>query len=137
MHVPQTLTHSRRISQGHHNLTGTQPISLLRDIDQPFNFEVSFGKRRYRLEFYDTSSPDSWRLLQPDLVLVCYDISQRLSLINLKRIVRRRFPPALIILPTDFLSSLVDQRDPRDLPSDRGYVAIGGYWSEAGLAVRG
>lgn len=79
---------TRRISQGHSNLTGTRPITLLRDMNQPFIFEISFGRRRYRLEFYDTSSPESWRLLQPDLVLICYDISQRLSLINLQRIVR-------------------------------------------------
>ncbi|KAJ4422836.1 hypothetical protein N0V82_002492 [Gnomoniopsis sp. IMI 355080] len=75
-----------RISQGHSNLTGKSQITLLRDIDQPFIFEISFGRRRYRLEFYDTSSPDSWRLLRPDLVLLCYDISQRLSLIHLQRI---------------------------------------------------
>lgn len=69
-------------------MTGTQPIILLKDINQPFVFDVSFGRRQYRLEFYDTSSPDSWRLLHPDLILICYDISQRLSLINLQRIVR-------------------------------------------------
>ncbi|KUI58600.1 GTP-binding protein rhoA [Cytospora mali] len=75
-----------RISQGHSNLTGTAPITLLKDIDQPFIFEVSFGRRQYRLEFYDTSSPESWRLLQPDLILICFDISHRPSLINLQRI---------------------------------------------------
>ncbi|KUI68030.1 GTP-binding protein rhoA [Cytospora mali] len=76
-----------RISQGHSNLNGgTTPITLLKDIDQPFIFEVSFGRRQYRLEFYDTSSPESWRLLRPDLILICFDISHRPSLINLQRI---------------------------------------------------
>lgn len=71
---------------------GTRPINLLKDIEQPFLFEVSFGGRQYRLEFYDTSSPDNWRLLRPDLILICYDISQRLSLINLQRVVCGHFP---------------------------------------------
>lgn len=75
----------RRISQGHSNLTGPRPIARLKDIDQPFIFEISFGRRQYRLEFYDTASPENWRLLQPDLVIVCYDISQRPSLTNLQR----------------------------------------------------
>ncbi|ROV97745.1 hypothetical protein VMCG_07403 [Cytospora schulzeri] len=80
-----------RISQGHSNLTGTAPITLLKDLDQPFIFEVSFGKRQYRLEFYDTSSPENWRLLRPDLILICFDISHRPSLINLQQVVRKQF----------------------------------------------
>ena len=56
-------------------------------MDQPFIFEVRSRKGQYRFEFHDTSSPESWRLLRPDLVIVCYDISQRLSLINLQRVV--------------------------------------------------
>ncbi|ROW17041.1 hypothetical protein VPNG_01014 [Cytospora leucostoma] len=86
----------RRISQGPGNLTGTRPITRLRDIDQPFQFEISFGRRRYELVFYDTSSPESWRLLNPDLIILCYDISQRSSLTNLQRVwireVRAEFP---------------------------------------------
>ncbi|CEJ79888.1 Putative Small GTPase superfamily [[Torrubiella] hemipterigena] len=61
------------------------PIPLLRDIDQPFKFNVNLGGQSRILEFYDTSSPDNWRLLDPDVVILCYDISQRLSLINMKR----------------------------------------------------
>ncbi|KAI6780294.1 Ras-like GTP-binding protein-like protein [Emericellopsis cladophorae] len=70
-----------RLSAGEH----TNPIPLLRNIDQPFVFEIKLGVKEYRLEFSDTSSPDSWRLLDPDVVIICYDISQRLSLINMKR----------------------------------------------------
>lgn len=90
----------RRISQGHSNLTGQNHIDLLKDIDQPFIFEVSFGRRQYRLEFYDTASPENWRLLQPDLVLICYDISQRLSLINLQRLVRFPFHLRAVLFPS-------------------------------------
>ncbi|KAI1804511.1 P-loop containing nucleoside triphosphate hydrolase protein [Daldinia bambusicola] len=75
-----------RISGGSSSLEGHAPITLLRDIDQPFIFEIRNRKRSYRLEFYDTSSPEDWRLLEPDLVLICYDISQRLSLINMQRV---------------------------------------------------
>ncbi|POS74206.1 hypothetical protein DHEL01_v207397 [Diaporthe helianthi] len=80
------LTQCRRISLGHSNLVGTRPITLLKDMDQPFVFETSFGMRQYRLEFYDTSGPENWRLLRPDLALICYDISQRFSLVNLQRV---------------------------------------------------
>ncbi|KAH6695837.1 P-loop containing nucleoside triphosphate hydrolase protein [Plectosphaerella plurivora] len=64
---------------------GTGPITLLRDIDQPFIFDIKMGGRAFRLEFYDNNCPDNWRLLNPDLVVLCYDISQRLSLINMQR----------------------------------------------------
>ncbi|KJK82182.1 hypothetical protein H634G_02375 [Metarhizium anisopliae BRIP 53293] len=64
---------------------GTSPIPILRDIDQPFVFNINLGEKKFRLEFSDTSSPDNWRLLDPDVIVICYDISQRLSLINMKR----------------------------------------------------
>ncbi|KAI1245286.1 hypothetical protein MGN70_012176 [Eutypa lata] len=76
-----------RISGGSESLDGpASSITILRDIDQPFIFELRNRKHKYRLEFHDTSSPDNWRLLKPDLVLICYDISQRLSLINMERV---------------------------------------------------
>ncbi|KAG6005018.1 hypothetical protein E4U21_000533 [Claviceps maximensis] len=70
-----------RLSAGEH----TDPIPLLRDIDQPFVFNIQLRKKKYCLQFSDTSSPDNWRLLDPDVIIICYDISQRLSLINMKR----------------------------------------------------
>lgn len=73
----------RRLSAGEH----VNPIPALRDIDQPFIFEIKFGKDQFRFELYDTSSPDNWKLLDPDVVVICYDISNRLSLINMKRYV--------------------------------------------------
>ncbi|KAK0706450.1 P-loop containing nucleoside triphosphate hydrolase protein [Lasiosphaeria miniovina] len=75
-----------RISQGRQNLEGIVPIRLLRDLNQPFVFDIRSRRGQFRFEFYDTSSPESWRLIQPDLVVVCFDISQRLSLINLQRV---------------------------------------------------
>ncbi|RYP53466.1 hypothetical protein DL769_010511 [Monosporascus sp. CRB-8-3] len=75
-----------RISGGSGSLDGFIPITTLRDIDQPFIFELRNRQYKYRLEFHDTSSPGNWRLLRPDLVLICYDISQRWSLINMQRV---------------------------------------------------
>ncbi|KAH6896903.1 ras small GTPase, rho subfamily [Thelonectria olida] len=54
-------------------------------MDQPFIFEVKSGRRQFRFELSDTSSPDNWRTLDPNAIVICYDISQRLSLINMKR----------------------------------------------------
>ncbi|KAL1837647.1 hypothetical protein VTJ49DRAFT_3546 [Mycothermus thermophilus] len=75
-----------RISQGRHNLNGHTTITLLRDMDQPFIFQVRSRIAQFRFEFYDTASPENWRLLRPDIIILCYDISQRLSLINLQRV---------------------------------------------------
>jgi GTPase SAR1 family protein len=36
--------------------------------------------RPYRFEFYDTASPQNYTLLQPDFVILCYDINNRVSL---------------------------------------------------------
>ncbi|KAI1129840.1 P-loop containing nucleoside triphosphate hydrolase protein [Nemania abortiva] len=75
-----------RISGGGNSLDGNVPITLLQDINQPFIFELRNRRRAYRLEFHDTACPEDWRLLEPDLILICYDIGQRLSLINMERV---------------------------------------------------
>ncbi|KAI1339914.1 P-loop containing nucleoside triphosphate hydrolase protein [Xylariaceae sp. FL0016] len=75
-----------RVSGGGGSLEGRVPITILRDIDQPYIFELRNRRRTYRIEFYDTSCPESWRLVEPDLILICYDISQRSSLSNMQRI---------------------------------------------------
>jgi Ras family protein A len=36
--------------------------------------------RPYRLEFYDTASSQHYALLQPDLIVLCFDINNRSSL---------------------------------------------------------
>ncbi|KAI3323924.1 P-loop containing nucleoside triphosphate hydrolase protein [Xylariaceae sp. AK1471] len=75
-----------RISGGGTSLEGNVPITLLRDIDQPFIFEIRNRRRVYRLEFYDTACPENWRLLEPDMVLICYDISHRASLTSMEQV---------------------------------------------------
>ncbi|GAP88611.1 putative rho-like small [Rosellinia necatrix] len=74
-----------RIRGGLDSLDGQVPVTLLKDTDQPFVFELRNRRQAYRLEFYDTAYPEGWRQLEPDLILLCYDISQRLSLINMER----------------------------------------------------
>lgn len=80
-------TQRSRISKGAASLEGNVQITLLEDKDQPFIFELRNRRRAYHIEFYDTAFPGDWQLLEPDLILLCYDISQRLSLINMERVV--------------------------------------------------
>ncbi|SPQ27584.1 e2880bfd-6085-4dd0-a48d-0fcbfdf70192 [Thermothielavioides terrestris] len=105
------------ISQGRENLGGKAPITLLRDMDQPFVFNIRSRRGQYRFEFHDTSSPENWRLLRPDMVILCYDISQRLSLINLQRVwikeVRTVFPSS-DVLPVLVLGLKRDLRSEDD-----------------------
>ncbi|KAH6621077.1 P-loop containing nucleoside triphosphate hydrolase protein [Chaetomium sp. MPI-SDFR-AT-0129] len=119
-----------RISQGRHNLHSQTPIALLRDLDQPFVFEIRSRKGQYRFEFYDTSSPESWKLLQPDLVILCYDISHRPSLVNLQEVwikqVRTVFPSSdvLPVLVLGLKRDLRTEDDPNGtLYPQEGYQA--------------
>ncbi|KAH8695432.1 putative Rho-like small GTPase [Talaromyces proteolyticus] len=60
-------------------------ISLLKDHDQPFIYDVRFSKKSFRVEVYDTASPNQhWSSLRPDLVILAYDISDRTTLDSLK-----------------------------------------------------
>ena len=77
----------RRISQGLAGQQTNKPITLLRDEDQPFVYDVKFFNKPYRFELCDTASPTNWKLLRPDVVVICFDISQRLTLINAQRYV--------------------------------------------------
>ncbi|KAL1901428.1 hypothetical protein Sste5346_001833 [Sporothrix stenoceras] len=63
---------------------GSEAPPLLRDSDQPFVLELRSRIAAFRLEFSDTKSPENWRCLQPDLVVLCYDISHRPSLMSLQ-----------------------------------------------------
>lgn len=58
-------------------------LPKLRDSDQPFAFDVTLYGRPYRLQFYDTASPENYTLLHPSFVILCYDISSRASLDSL------------------------------------------------------
>ena len=92
------------------------PVMLLRDLDQPFVFEIRSRRGEYRFEFYDTSSPESWRLLHPDLVIVCFDINSRPSLLNIQRLVSN-YPIILRhCVQSNLASYSVDQGNSRNIP---------------------
>ncbi|KAL9136517.1 MAG: hypothetical protein Q9175_002280 [Cornicularia normoerica] len=42
--------------------------------------------RCYRFEFLDTASPEHYTLLKPDFIVLCYDINNRRSLINVQQV---------------------------------------------------
>ena len=67
----------------------------MRDLDQPFPFNVKLYNRPYRFEFYDTASPENYTLLKPALVILCYSIAIPQSLTSVhtywKEIVERHF----------------------------------------------
>ncbi|PLN85767.1 P-loop containing nucleoside triphosphate hydrolase protein [Aspergillus taichungensis] len=74
----------------HSRLTGQTPpgasgAGLLRDTDQPFLFDIRFTKKVFTLEAYDVASPNQhWTTLNPDVVLLAFDISNRETLAGLK-----------------------------------------------------
>ncbi|KAL5347431.1 hypothetical protein ACLOAV_007743 [Pseudogymnoascus australis] len=74
-----------RISQGAAGQQADRSIAPLRDGDQPFTYDIKFCNRPFRFQLYDTASPENWKLLQPDVVVLCFDISQRLSMIHMQR----------------------------------------------------
>lgn len=59
-------------------------MPVLRDFDQPFPFNVRFQRRQLRLEFYDTSSPDNYLLLQPAIIVLCFSIADPASLSSIQ-----------------------------------------------------
>lgn len=71
-----------RLSQGKDGIANASSteIKLLHDMDQPFAYDIRMYNRPYRFEFYDTASPQHYTLLQPGLVILCYDIDDRVSL---------------------------------------------------------
>ena len=46
--------------------------------------------RAYRFEFHDTASPEHYTLLRPDFVVLCYDVSDRRSLVGVQQVWFRR-----------------------------------------------
>lgn len=76
---------------------GLPPYELpeLRDLDQPFTFDITLFRRPYRFLFYDTASPTNYTLLNPDFIILCYDITRRETLFALskewKRLVEAHF----------------------------------------------
>ncbi|MCJ1473714.1 hypothetical protein MMC13_002365 [Lambiella insularis] len=79
-----------QLSQGQNSVrTKTVGLPLLRDLDQPFVYDVHMYNRPYRFEFYDTASPEDYKFLHPNFVILCYDISDRRSLINVQQVWQR------------------------------------------------
>ena len=60
-------------------------MPVLRDLDQPFPFNIRMYNRPYRFNFYDTSSPENFNLLRPALVILCYSIADPESLMNVQK----------------------------------------------------
>lgn len=105
-------------------IAGTRSSSalpVLKDLEQPFIFDIRFATRSFRLEFYDTASPTSYTLLQPQMIVLCFSIPDRSTLtsvhtkwkhlvethfnydesipvivLGLKRDLRREGPPEMI-----------------------------------------
>ena len=86
-----TLTpSSSQLSHGQNAVrTKTTGLILLRDLDQPFIYDVYMYNRLYRFDFYDTASPKHYTLLHPNFVIMCYDISDRKSLVNVQQVWRK------------------------------------------------
>ena len=59
---------------------GQRGLPRLRDLDQPFPFNITLYNRPYRFEFSDTASPTNYTLLRPDLIVLCYSIADPASL---------------------------------------------------------
>ena len=72
--------------------TNTDPslgrsVSILRDVEQPFIFDIRFTKKSFRLEVYDTAYPERhWSLLHPDVIIIAFDISNRNTLNGMKAV---------------------------------------------------
>ncbi|KAI4246449.1 MAG: hypothetical protein LQ352_006392 [Teloschistes flavicans] len=78
-----------RLSRGQTSLESGGPLPTLHDLDQPFIFNISMYNRPYRFEFFDTASPENYTLLRPDFIILCYDITDRRSLVNSQQVWRK------------------------------------------------
>ncbi|EME46182.1 hypothetical protein DOTSEDRAFT_168560 [Dothistroma septosporum NZE10] len=72
-----------------------KPLPRLRDLDQPYVFNIKLYNQPYRFELYDTASPTSYTLLRPAVLVLCFNIGDPASLANLhttwKRLVEEHF----------------------------------------------
>ena len=87
MEIQEITFRISRLSLGANaRLDSLPPYELpkLRDLDQPFIFNISMYNRPYRFCFYDTESPTNFSLLHPSFIVLCYDISRRESFDSLK-----------------------------------------------------
>lgn len=82
------LTPPRRIRHGRTPTSALPPLPPLHDTDQPFTYTIRLYARAYRFEFCDTASPTHYTLLRPHFVIICYDVSDRRSLVNAQQVWR-------------------------------------------------
>ncbi|GAB7366262.1 hypothetical protein MBLNU230_g7820t1 [Neophaeotheca triangularis] len=78
-----------RIALGSTSKNVAARLPVLRNLDQPFPFRIRMYNRPYTFLFSDTSSPENYTLLQPSVLVVCYDISNPSSLASIKTRWRR------------------------------------------------
>jgi len=82
--ITSRLSHGRNAAR-----LKTADLPLLRDLDQPFVYDIRMYNRAYRFEFSDTASPENYTLLHPNFVILCYDINDRRSLVNAQQVWRK------------------------------------------------
>ncbi|KAK4504073.1 hypothetical protein PRZ48_004988 [Zasmidium cellare] len=70
-----------RLAVGHE---WRKPLPQLRDLDQPYAFNIKMYNRPYRFELYDTASPTNYTLLRPSVLVMCFNIGDPSSLESLK-----------------------------------------------------
>jgi Ras homolog gene family, member A len=77
-----------RLTLGSHSNQDDElpPYSLppLKDLDQPYQFNVKVRGENICFSFFDTASPTNYTLIHPDFIILCYDISSRPTLESLE-----------------------------------------------------
>ncbi|KZZ96424.1 Small GTPase superfamily [Ascosphaera apis ARSEF 7405] len=90
-------------------------LPVLNDSDQPYMYTVRLGYRRFQLAFYDMSYLEKhWSLLDPDVVIMTYDITSRAGLGQLKEWRRT--------ITRSFQIRRVNENDGGDV--ENGYVEV-------------
>lgn len=64
--------------------TSSKGSPELRDLDQPFSFNIRLHDQPYQLQFYDTASPRNYTLLTPSIIILCYSIAEPGSLASVR-----------------------------------------------------
>ena len=77
------------------NNTSSKQLPNLRDLDQPFPFNIHLYNRPYTFLFSDTASPENYTLLRPAVIILCYSVAEPESLTSIhthwKHIVETHF----------------------------------------------
>lgn len=74
-----------RLRLGSKDINATRKaLPILRDLDQPFCFNLHLKSQPYQLQFSDTASPENYTLLHPSIIILCYSIASPESLTNIQ-----------------------------------------------------